>query len=107
MGHASLTGPLMPPHRRAAWAGAVDVDTDKEIEAMLPKDILKYAEKVKDVEAEVLKELKKQPTPLSRTDPFFVPGQMLQASQLEQLQRAAQAQQQYQGGLRGLWDTTF
>lgn len=74
---------------------------------MLPKEILKYAVKVKDVEAEVLKELKKQPTSLSRTDPFFVPGQILQASQV--LQRAALAQQQqYQGGLgQNPWERLY
>jgi hypothetical protein len=54
--------PLAPPHRRhkwAAWAGAND-DPEKDVEAMMPKDILKFATKVDNIEEAILQELKKR-----------------------------------------------
>lgn len=82
---------------------------------MLPKELLKYAEKVEDVEAEVLKELKKREQQLPRQSPLFVPGQIFQASQLEQLRNSQlqqlqasqlqQLQRAAQEGARGVWET--
>jgi len=70
---------------------------------MLPKDVLKYAEKVKDVDAAVVDALKKREKApaLDRSSPFYVPtpptpGQILNQQQMAQMQQQYQAaQQQY------------
>jgi hypothetical protein len=56
MGVPALQTPLTLPHRRSASAGANN-NPEKEVEAMLPKDVLKYAEKVENIEEAILKEL--------------------------------------------------
>jgi len=87
--------PLTPPHRQGAWAGAVD--TDKEVEAMLPKEVLKYAEKAKDVDAAVLEVLKKReqaPRQTAQLGPFVGGlGQTLPRDVWESMQAEAHAQQ--------------
>jgi hypothetical protein len=127
--------PLTPPHRTTpeslAWAKAND-DPAKDIEAMMPKDILKFAEKVENVEEAVLKELEKkeqieiridartrnqydvlfrQPS-LAHAPGAIVPISSPRAAVQLQLQQAQQAQLQQLAAnaanqRRGSWETSI
>jgi hypothetical protein len=63
MGLPAIASPLTPPHRKSYWTverAEANDNPEKELEAMLPKDVLRYAEKVKNVEEAVVRELKKK-----------------------------------------------
>ena len=66
MGTTPFNEPLAPPHR-AAWGGPGRQDIGEEIESMLPKELLKYSEKVapEQIEkrvADIVKRCSKNPT---------------------------------------------